>query len=75
VKSETNTEQANNAYDLLSIRQTVRYHHPATGFPVAHTWIKGIKAGNYNIWLTITLSTAQRYFLEYDKTQKGHMKK
>ncbi len=37
VKSETNTEQANNAYNLLSINQTVRYHHASTGFPVADT--------------------------------------
>ncbi len=54
VKSETNTEQANNAYDLPSISQTVRYHHTSTGFPVADTWIKAIKAENYNTWPSIT---------------------
>ncbi len=48
VKSETDIEQANNAYNLPSISQTVRYHHASTGFPVADTWIKTIKAGNYN---------------------------
>ncbi len=37
VKSETNTEQANNTYNLPSISQTVRYHHVATGFPVTDT--------------------------------------
>ncbi len=62
VKSETKTEQANNAYDLPSISQTVRYHHAAAVFLVADTWIKAIKSGNYNTWATITPSTVQRHF-------------
>ncbi len=74
-ESETNTEQANNAYNLPSISQTVKYHQAATGFAVADTWIKAIKAGNYNTWPTITPSTVQRHFPESDETQKGHMKK
>jgi hypothetical protein len=60
VKSETNTEQANNAYNLPPISQTVRYHHTAAGFPVADTWIKAIKAGNYNTWPTITPPTVSK---------------
>jgi hypothetical protein len=74
VESENNTEQANNAYDLLSISQTVKYHHAAAGFPVADTWINAIKAGNYNTWPTITPSTVQRHFPESDETQKGHVR-
>ncbi len=54
VNSKTNTEQANSSYDLPSISQTVRYYHATAGYPVADTWIKAIKAGNYNTWLTIT---------------------
>jgi hypothetical protein len=74
VTSEINTEQAYNSYNLPSISQTVRHHHAAAGFPVADTWIKAIKAGNYNTWPTITPSTVQRHFLESNETQKGHMK-
>jgi hypothetical protein len=74
-RSETNTKQANNAYDQPPISQTVKYDHAAAGFPVADTWIKAIKAGNYITWPTITPSTVQRHFPESDKTQKGHMKK
>jgi hypothetical protein len=70
VKSGTNTEQANDAYDLPSISQTVRYHHALTGFPVADTWIKAIKAGNYNTWPPITPATVQRHFPESDETQE-----
>jgi hypothetical protein len=73
ISKETNKDQANNAYDLLSISQTVRYHHLVTGFSVGDTWIKAIKAGNYNTWPTITPSTVQRHFPESNKTQKGHM--
>ena len=42
------TEQAHHAYDLPSVGQTIRYLHGATGFPTEDTWIKAIKAGNYN---------------------------
>jgi hypothetical protein len=59
IKSEPNTEQANNAYNLPSIGQTVRYHHASAEFPFADTWIKAIKAGNYNTWPTITPATVQ----------------
>jgi hypothetical protein len=74
-KKERAKEQANNAYDLPSIKQTVRYLHAAAGFPVKDTWIKAIEAGNFNTWPTITPKTVQRYFPESDETQKGHMKK
>jgi hypothetical protein len=52
-----NTEQANNAYNLPSISQTVKYHHATAGFTVADTWIKAIKAGNYNTWPTISINS------------------
>jgi hypothetical protein len=74
-KSETNTEQANNSYNLPLISQTVKYHHTAAGFPVADTWIQAIKAGNYKTRPTITSSTVRRHFPESNKTQKGHTKK
>ena len=72
--NETTEEQANNAYDLPSISQTVRYLHTAATFPVKDTWIKAIKAGNYNSWPTITPTTVRRHFPESDKTKGGHMK-
>jgi hypothetical protein len=48
------TESANKVYDLPSITQTVKYLHTSAGFPVKDTWIKAIKAANYNTWPTIT---------------------
>ena len=74
-KDEQNNKQANNVYNLPSIKQTVKYLHAAAGFPVAETWIKAIKAGNYNTWPTITPEVVRRHFPELDETQKGHMKK
>ena len=68
-------EQANNVYDLPSIKQVVKYLHAAAGFPVAETWIKAIKAGNYNTWPTISPEIVRRHFPESSETQKGHMKK
>jgi hypothetical protein len=73
--NETKKEQANNASDLPSISQTVKYLHAAAGIPVKETWIKAIKAGNYNTRPTITLTTVRRHFPESDEMQKGNMKK
>jgi hypothetical protein len=63
-------EQANDAYNLPSISQTVKYLRAAAGFPVADTWIKAIKAGNYNTWPTITPATVRRHFPESGENPK-----
>jgi hypothetical protein len=62
-------EQVNKVYDLPSISQTVRYLHAAAGFPTEETWIKAIKAGNFNTWPTLTSSTVRRHFPKSDETQ------
>ena len=67
-------ESASKVYDLPSINQTVQYLHAAAGFPTEETWIKAIKAGNFNTWLTLTPSTVQCHFPESNETQQGHMK-
>ena len=72
---EPNKESANKVYDLPSISQTVKYLHAAAGFPVKDTWIKAIKAANYNTWPTLTPTTVNRHFPQSDETQKGHMKR
>jgi hypothetical protein len=72
---EATKEQANKEYDLPSIRQTVRYLHATAGFPTEETWIKAIKAGNYNTWPTITPQVVRRHFPESNETQQGHMKR
>jgi hypothetical protein len=38
-------------------------------------WIKAIKAGNYNTWLTITPTIVRQHFPESNKTKQGHMKR
>lgn len=72
---EEKIEQVNTVYDLPSIGQSVRYLHAAAGFPVEESWIKAIKAGNYNTWPNLTPSIVRRHFPESDETQKGHMKR
>jgi hypothetical protein len=75
VDKPTTTEQAHHAYDLPSVGQIIRYLHDAAGFTTEDTWIKAIKAGNYNTWPTFTPATVQRHFPESNETQKGHMKR
>ena len=55
----TKKERASKVYDLPSIGQTVQFLHAAAGFPIEYTWIKAIKAGNFNTWLTLTPSTVR----------------
>ena len=50
VDKPTTTERAHHAYNLPSVGQTIRYLRGAAGFPAEDTWIKAIKAGNYNTW-------------------------
>ncbi len=73
--NKENIEQVNTVYDLPLIGQSVRYLHAAAGFPTEDTWIKAIKAGNYNTWPTITPTVIRHHFPESDETQKGHMKR
>jgi hypothetical protein len=61
-RKEQKKEQANNAYDLPLISQTVKYLHKAAEFPVKDTWTKAIKsrklqhmANNYSIHSLTTL--------------------
>jgi len=53
---EEKIEQINTVYDQPSIGQSVQYLQAAVGFPVEESWIKAIKAGNYNTWPNLTPS-------------------
>ncbi|KAL7490235.1 hypothetical protein ACHAW6_015985 [Cyclotella cf. meneghiniana] len=58
---------------LPSTEKVVRYLHAAVGFPPKATWIKAIRAGNYDTCLMIKVKNVNKYFPESDETQKGHM--
>ena len=66
--------RSNNAYNLPSTKQSIRYLHAAAGFPVESEWIKAIKAGNYVTWPELTAEAVHKHFTESDETQKSHMK-
>jgi len=71
---EEGKEEANNAYNLPSTKQSIQYLHAAAGFPMESKWIKAIKAGNYITWPELTAEAVHKHFPESDETQKGHMK-
>ena len=66
------TLEAFSAYDLPSVEDLVIYFHAAAGFPVRDTWIKAIKAGNYESWPGLTYINATKYCPSADETIKGH---
>jgi hypothetical protein len=68
-------EKVNNAYNIPSTKETIRYLHAAAGYPVQDTWVAAIKAGNNVTWPGINVKTVNQHFPESEETQKGHMKK
>ncbi|KAL7475149.1 hypothetical protein ACHAW6_001077 [Cyclotella cf. meneghiniana] len=68
------TEVVGNVYDLPSTEAVIWYLHAALGFPVKATLLKAVRNGNSGSFPGLTLSAVNRYFLESDETQKGHMK-
>lgn len=65
--------EAFRAYDLPSVQALVPYFHAAVGFPVRNTWLKAIKAGNYESWMGLTYNNAAMYCPSANETLRGHM--
>ena len=61
------------AYDLPSVEALVVYFCAAAGYPVRDTWLKAIKAGNYESWPVLTYINATKYCPSVEDTIKGHM--
>ena len=68
------SEEINNVYELPSTEKAIRFLHAAAGFPTKLTWLKAIRAGNYESWPMITVKNVNKYFPESKETQKGHMR-
>ena len=57
-----NTQQSTlktfSAYNLPRVEDLIRYFHAAAGFPVRDTWLRAIKAGNFDLWPGVTYQNA-----------------
>ncbi|KAL7525492.1 hypothetical protein ACHAWF_001385 [Thalassiosira exigua] len=60
------------AYDLPSVKALVWYFHASAGFPVRTTWLKVIKAGNYDSWRGLTYENAEKYCPNTVETAKDY---
>ena len=47
--AQQSTFKAFSTYDLPSVEALIRYFHATAGFPVRDTWLKAIKAGNFDL--------------------------
>ena len=47
--------------------------HAVCGYPVKSTWLKAIKAGNFDGWPIINKNNVKKYYPETDKKSKGHL--
>jgi hypothetical protein len=59
--------------ELPSMGALVGFYHACVGFPVKQTWLKAIKAGNFNSLPGLTYANASRYCPDADETIKGHL--
>jgi hypothetical protein len=59
--------------DLPSIGALVGFYHACMGFPVKHTWLEAIKAGNCDSFKGLTYSNVARYCPDLDETIMGHL--
>ena len=71
-QEEEDTLESFSAYDFPSVESLVIYFRAAVGYPVRDTWIKAVKAGDYDSWLGLTYINTTKYFPSADKTFKGH---
>ena len=51
----------------------VIYLRATNWYPVRDTWLKAVKAGNYELWPSLTYMNATSYFPLVEETIKGHM--
>ena len=66
-------ERANSVYDLPSVEQGVKWMHAVCGYPVKSTWLKAIKAGNFQGWPLLNERNANKYYPDTAETPKGHL--
>ena len=67
-------EAINNVYELPSIEPAIWYLHGAAGYPQKSTWLKSTWKGNYPTWPLINVKNVNKFSLELEETQKGHMR-
>ena len=71
--AQQSTLKAFSAYDLPSVEALIRYFHAASGFSVRDTWLKVIKAGNFDSCPGLTYQNETKYCPAWKETIKRHM--
>ena len=62
-------------FELPSTENTIKYMHAAAGFPVRETWIRAVRAGNYETWPGLSVKSIRKYYPhDAEDTLKGRMR-
>ncbi|KAL7526150.1 hypothetical protein ACHAWF_001648, partial [Thalassiosira exigua] len=69
----TALERANSVYDLPSVEQGIKWMHAVCGYPVKSTWLKAIKAGNFQGWPLLNKQNVTKYYPHTAEIPKGHL--
>ncbi len=67
-------EKALNVYELPSTKEVIRFGHAALGFLMKASLLDTICHKNLVTFSGMTADNVNKFFLESDETQKGHMK-
>ena len=71
--AQQSTLKALSSYDHTSVEALIRYLYAAAGLLVQDTWLRAIKAGNFDSWPGIIYQNATKYYPACKETTKGHM--
>ena len=58
--TQQSTLKAFSAYTLPSVEALIRYFHASAGLTVRDTWLRAIKAGNFDFWPGRTYQNANK---------------
>jgi hypothetical protein len=58
---------------INKVHEAIQYLHAAAGPPVPSTFIKGIEAGHFVTWSTLSAQHVRKYLEKSEATTKGHL--
>ena len=71
--AQQSTLEAFSVYNLTSVEGLIWYFHATAGLPVRDTWLKAIKAGNFESWPGLAYQHLAKYCPMCKETIKVHM--
>ncbi len=73
-KQHETPKTINVIFNLPSSHETFLWYHTSVGFPPKESFIGAVHNATYATWPKLTVTLISQYYLDSDKTVKGHLK-